>query len=353
MNPKVSIIILNWNGWKDTIECLESLYQVTYPNYDVVVVDNGSKDESIQKINEYCQGKIKIESTFLEYDQSNKPIKVIEYTKGETDNIERDHKFTDAPSNQKLVLIKNKKNYGFAEGNNIGITYSLKVLKPSWIMILNNDTVVDKDILKELINFSCLKPTAKLLGSKNYNYYKENTLGTSGGNLNYWTGKLSGDFCGEVDVGQFAKPLERDFVCGTCMMIHKEVLEKNGFIDPLFFFGGYEDVDLCLRGIHAGYEVYSVPSARLWHKGEDQDTKQVRTSETVKMYAHYALRNRLIIYRRYCSTPQFLSSLFFLPIILMSSAVNFIRYYRSWSVMKSFLKGTIFAVRTMLKEEKL
>ena len=55
--PKVSIVVLNWNGWKDTIECLESLYRIRYPNYDVIVIDNGSRDESIEKIKNYCKGK--------------------------------------------------------------------------------------------------------------------------------------------------------------------------------------------------------------------------------------------------------------------------------------------------------
>ena len=63
--PKVVIIILNWNGWKDTIECLESLYHITYPNYTVILVDNGSVDDSIEQIRSYCAGKIQVESTFF------------------------------------------------------------------------------------------------------------------------------------------------------------------------------------------------------------------------------------------------------------------------------------------------
>ena len=78
MFPRVSIIILNWNGWRDTIECLESLYRITYPNYDVIVVDNGSRDDSVQKIKEYCEGKIEVNSKFFKYDPSNKPTKVFE-----------------------------------------------------------------------------------------------------------------------------------------------------------------------------------------------------------------------------------------------------------------------------------
>ena len=144
MNPKVSIIILNWNGWRDTIECLESLYQITYPNYDVIIVDNGSEDGSIQKIKEYAESKIKVESKFFEYSSENKPIKIIEYTREEAEaGGGKEKEITDLPSNKKMIIIKNEKNYGFAEGNNIAMRYALKALNPDYILLLNNDTVVD------------------------------------------------------------------------------------------------------------------------------------------------------------------------------------------------------------------
>src|ERR1700690_790746 len=83
MYPNVAVIILNWNGWQDTLECLESLYQINYPNYDIVIVDNDSADDSIQKIIEYCKGEIKVESKFFQYNSKNKPIKTMEYTEKE------------------------------------------------------------------------------------------------------------------------------------------------------------------------------------------------------------------------------------------------------------------------------
>jgi GT2 family glycosyltransferase len=70
--PRVSIIILNWNGWKDTIECLESVYQITYPNYDVIVVDNGSENESVEKIKEYAEGRLSVESHFFTLQKINR-----------------------------------------------------------------------------------------------------------------------------------------------------------------------------------------------------------------------------------------------------------------------------------------
>ena len=79
--PKVSVIILNWNGWTDTIECLESVYQINYSNYDIIVIDNNSKNESVERIKDYAEGKIKVNSTFFDYDSKNKPIKVTEFTR--------------------------------------------------------------------------------------------------------------------------------------------------------------------------------------------------------------------------------------------------------------------------------
>ena len=85
MHQKVAIIILNWNNWKDTIECLESVYQIEYPCYDIIVVDNASHDDSIERIEEYCKGRITPTSKFFKYSHKNKPIIVRKYTKNESE----------------------------------------------------------------------------------------------------------------------------------------------------------------------------------------------------------------------------------------------------------------------------
>ena len=144
MDPKVSIIILNWNGWQDTIECLESLFQINYPNYDIVLVDNASKDNSIKKIEDYCNGNIKVKSNFFRYKKENKPIKIINLTfKDQQYFFKDEYDIKGLPSQRKIFLIENQLNYGFAEGNNIGIRFSLKTLSPDYLLLLNNDTVVD------------------------------------------------------------------------------------------------------------------------------------------------------------------------------------------------------------------
>ena len=99
---------------------------MTYPVYDVIVVDNGSENDSIEKIKEYADGKIHVESPFFTYREENKPITYIEYTRQESE-VEGIHgkNLSKIPPQKRLILIKNEKNYGFAEGNNIAIRYVL------------------------------------------------------------------------------------------------------------------------------------------------------------------------------------------------------------------------------------
>ncbi len=167
MNPRISILVLNWNGWRDTIECLESLYQISYPLFDVIILDNGSRDNSLESLRCYSAGDLPVSSKFFEYMSENKPIQILEYTNSEAEvGGGRENEIADLPSNEKLVLIKNDKNYGFAEGNNIGIRYALKVLDPEYILLLNNDTIVDKDFLSELVSVARADDTIGFVGPK-------------------------------------------------------------------------------------------------------------------------------------------------------------------------------------------
>src|SRR5215210_5475186 len=83
--PLVYIIILNWNGWKDTIECLESLQQLDYPNFRAVVVDNGSSDDSLHRIERWASGDELVESRYVEYQRSNKPVRVTSFNEVEVE----------------------------------------------------------------------------------------------------------------------------------------------------------------------------------------------------------------------------------------------------------------------------
>lgn len=169
--PRVSIIIINWNGWKDTIECLESVYQIDYPNFDVIVVDNNSLDDSLEKIKEYSSGKLLVESDFFCYKAENKPLHIAEYMEDETlSNIK-------GPD---LIIIKNKGNLGFPGGNNIGINFALKHYAPNYLLLLNNDTVVHPGFLTELILEGEYNKDVGILGPKIYYYDNPDVIWSAG-----------------------------------------------------------------------------------------------------------------------------------------------------------------------------
>jgi GT2 family glycosyltransferase len=157
--PKVSIIILNWNGLEDTSECLESLKKVTYANYETIVVDNGSDGDDVKILRE---------------------------------------KFGDY-----IHVINNDNNYGFAEGNNIGMRYVLS-RGTDYVLLLNNDTTVAPEFLVEMIQVGESDEKIGVLGPMIYLYDKPNVIWEAGGRINWWLGAIV--VFGErqvVDVGQY------------------------------------------------------------------------------------------------------------------------------------------------------
>lgn len=279
--PKIAIIVLNWNKWQDTIECLESVYQITYPNYEVILVDNGSEDESIQKIKEYCEGKIKVTSGFFNYEPKNKPIKIIEYTKSEAESG-NGGKFEDLPKDRKMILIKNDKNYGFAEGNNIAMNYALSALKPDYILLLNNDTVVDREFLSELTSTGESYESAGIIGPKIYYYDDPKRI---------WVTVPYGNM-GKIDCGEFKGIIEVKWVVGCAFFLRTSTINEIGLFDPDFFLYG-EESDYCMRVHKAGYKMYITNSSLIWHK-EPLEGK-------IKPYqVYYENRNTILLwYKNY------------------------------------------------------
>lgn len=318
MNPKVSIIILNWNGWRDTIECLESLYQITYPNYDVVVVDNGSEDESIEKIKEYAEGKIKVESKFFEYSSENKPIKIIEYTREEAEaGGGKEKEITDLPSNKKMIIIKNEKNYGFAEGNNIGMRYALKALNPDYILLLNNDTVVDKEFLGELVNVAGSDEKIGIVGSKIYYYDEPNKIHFGGGKINWGLGRpIHRQMNSYDEVGTDNTPEEVEFITGCCMLINTK-MEDNVFFDKIYF-SYFEDADLCVKLKRNAYILVYNPASKIWHKISKSSGFQS------EFFNYYFGRNRIIFMKKYA---KFKHKILFYPFQVVLKVLGSFLYF--------------------------
>lgn len=355
MNGTVSIIIINWNGWKDTIECLESLYRIEYPDYNVILIDNDSKDESLSKIELYCEGKIPVESKFFRYSTANKPITIKSYTSKEissektapeTFNAQGDvsgksnHSEEDdlnLPPNKRLILIKNDANYGFAEGNNIGIRYAIETLKSDYVLLLNNDTVVDPLFLKRLMEKISEEPSIGFVGPKTYFYDfegKNNVLTFAGGSLNLNKGMSQSTGFGEVDHGQYDEIKTVEYVEGSCILTKREVLEKIGFLDPKYF-AYWEETDLCIRGKNEGYSSVFVPEAVIWHK--------VSSSVPNPTMIYYMNRNMFWFMKKYAKRKEFLTFILYFFCYKFWN-MNFRYFYNSiykveFNDNKAFIRG--------------
>ncbi|AIY90182.1 glycosyltransferase family 2 protein [Geoglobus acetivorans] len=290
-HPRVSIIILNWNGWKDTVECLESLYRIDYPNYDVIVVDNGSEDDSVQKIREYAEGKIEVSSKFFEYSPGNKPIRVFEISEEEA----REGKFNRPvyekyDVDRRMILIRNNNNYGFAGGNNVGIKFALSVFDSDYVLLLNNDTVVDPGFLRELVKVADSDGKIGIAGPKVYYYENPSMIESMGGKINLYT--ISTSLIGnkEIDAGQHNKIIDVDWVSGCCLLFKKSVIYTIGLLNPAYFLY-FEETDFCFRA-KKKTRLVAVPESRIWHKSASTTTRFTGLGR------YYTTRNRIKFARK-------------------------------------------------------
>lgn len=212
--PLVSIVIVNYNGLEHLHECLTSIEKIDYKNYELIFVDNNSKDNSINYVNKNFQW---------------------------------------------INIISLNKNYGFAEGSNIGAKYS----KGEYIVFLNNDTKVDKKWLSELVKEMIKDDSIATCGSKIY-FYENNVINHAGSAITLLGNGYDIGF-GQKDSTSFNEKKFVGSTCGGSMMIRKNVFNLLGGFDPNYF-ACCEDVDLCLRSWISGYKNLYVPASIIYHK---------------------------------------------------------------------------------------
>jgi hypothetical protein len=269
MNPAVAVITLNWNGWHDTIECLKSLYQMDYGSCQIVVVDNASTDESLAKIDWYCTNELKFVPHFTEARVRDKPIKVTQYTKGHPSTSAQPREMVEQPkANHVLTVIQNDCNYGFAEGNNIGVAYALSCFNPDYVLLLNNDAVASQCFLNALVNAAENDEQIGLIQPKLLRY-ADATIDNTGNVCDRLV------YCeprglGETDTGQYDNDQKQEFfyASGACVLINRRLLSalSGQCFDPCLF-AYYEDVDLSWAARLIGFKVAYCPESVCYHKG--------------------------------------------------------------------------------------
>jgi len=286
MQKKIYIILLNWNNEEDTIECIESLKKMNYNNYKIIVIDNGSEEKSVQKI---------------------------------------EKKYSD------LCIIKNRSNLGFAGGNNVGIKYAIDN-DVDYVLLINNDTTVEENFLTELVLVGETDEKKGLLGSKIYFHSEKNRIWSAGGKVNWLKNKGTHIGLDEVDEGQYDKIKEVDYLTGCCLLIKKEVIEKIGVLEEDYFLY-YEDTDFSLRAKNSGYTCVYVPASKIYHK-ISRSTKPGSPN-----YIYYHVRNGLVMAKRTGNTLTRIALYPYCLILFLKQIVKiiFIPKKRLWA--KAVLRG--------------
>lgn len=291
--PTVSVIILNWNGLEDTIKCLESLSQITYSNYSVIVVDNASKGNDVEVL----------KSKFGDY----------------------------------IKVIQNDTNYGYAIANNIGIENALKS-GYEYVLILNNDLIVDPEFLDELINLAETDPTIGIVGPKTYYMDKPSMLYTAGGILNrvnMYFGQHWMRGHNKIDNGKYDKNYEVDFLAGACILLKKETILKAGTI-PTEFFLQWEDIDYCVQIRKSGFKCMYAYKSKIWHKVGSSFKRHNQNYNSVQR----GIRNRFIFSKKNLSKPELASFVLLFSFVTIPVYISYYLFvYNDMTRIRSLMKG--------------
>jgi len=264
--PRVTIIVLNWNNWQETVTCLTSLRAVSYSRWQVIVVDNGSTNDSVTEIKTWakrCGWRL-------------------------TDAVSDD----DNDELRPLVLLSTGRNLGYTGGNNVGIRHALRA-GFEFVLVLNNDTTVDREFLGILVGFAREHPQAGMIGPGVYETNRPQTIQSAGAHINWWEAKFPPLRGGTTETALDATPRIVDYISGAAMLVRRETIERIGVLDEAFHLY-VEEVDWCRRAAEAGYGVWVVPRSRIWHQG----AVSVNTMRKPSV-EYYRFRNRIFFMRKH------------------------------------------------------
>ncbi len=293
--PLVSIITVNYNQSEVTCAFLESLNKVTYPNFEVIVVDNNSTIDD--------------------------PLVI----KQRYPNI---------------IFIQNPINYGFAAGNNFGLMRA----KGDYIMLLNNDIEVPANFMQPLVEKLESNKRIGAVSPKIKFFYQPDTIQYAGFTpINNITMRNSAIGYKQKDVGQFDNDRETAYAHGAAMMVPMRIVKEVGLMSYIFFLY-YEEADWCSRISNAGYSMYYVHNSFVLHK------ESISTGKLSSLKIYYLNRNRIVFMRRNIVGREFYLSIayqLFIAIpknafkfLIKGKITLFLAYYRAigWHIRNLFSK---------------
>ncbi|ACV34189.1 glycosyltransferase family 2 protein [Accumulibacter sp.] len=291
-SPRVWVVLVNWNGWRDTIECLESVFRLDYANLRVLVCDNASADASIENIRRWAGGEMPFERpqcplARLSWPPISKPVSC---------HVLRADEILDTSGTESsLVLVGTGGNLGFAAGNNVGIRIALSDPDCAFVWLLNNDTVVEADCLAQMVSTAISDPSIGVTGSLNCYYSRPEIVQALGGGWFKYRTVRGGLYGHEIRRSELTPTLIRkaesslDWVSGSSMLVSRNFLEQVGSMEERYFLY-YEEIDWAQRSqgrfIHA-----FAHAAVLYHKAGSATQEQCESEFAI--FTLYRARFRL------------------------------------------------------------
>ncbi|GAB4337689.1 MAG: glycosyltransferase family 2 protein [Calditrichia bacterium] len=263
--PHISIVVLNWNGHEDTIECLESVLKSDYQNFNVILIDNNSEKESVAAIKQWLEkGSSKIDTKFPELvlPPVKKPVKYknISLNSGSDSELIALNSTKNDLIRNELIFITLQENIGFAKGSNLGFKFAHLLYNSDYVMALNNDTVIERDAIGKLIQFMEKNKDAIAATPAIYNYYEPEEIDNLGGFFT-WTGRR--DYIKEKRKDSII-PITFATGCALIIRLMKDNPEYTYFSEKFFF--GEEDYEFCYRMTKAGWKLYCLSTSKVYHK---------------------------------------------------------------------------------------
>lgn len=296
---RVAVVLVNWNGWKDTIECLSSLMGLAHRPAQIVVVDNASQDDSLVQIRAWCKGEL---VAVPGSSDTRLPSLTPKAPAGLRWSEMSDDSSMPADSPQ-IVLIRSSLNRGFAGGNNLGIKAALAA-GMDYVWLLNTDTVVDPHALGALLDRASVRPDAGIVGSTLIYYWRPTDVQAFGGAaFDAATGiaRHLGINQSEQDIPHDPSAVETqmDYVIGASMLVSRSFLEEIGPMCEDYFLY-YEEVDWAVRS-RGRFAMAYAPGSRVFHKVGGSSRKTASRKSL-----RYLYRNRLRFVQRFF--PEYVSS---------------------------------------------
>jgi GT2 family glycosyltransferase len=294
MGNFLSVVLVNTkpHEFNLTVDCVKSLQRSTFKKFDVIIVDNGFKPNSSEKLREACPD---------------------------------------------AVVLAEEKNLGFGGANNVGTEYALSH-GADFVLLLNNDTIVKEDTLEILVKTAEGNPDAGVIGAKIYYYDKPNMIWYAGGKLNVDKALGTHPGMGEEADESKSECVDTDFVTGCCLLTRREVIAKIGMLDHNYFIY-LEDSDYSLRARRAGYRVLYQPKAVLYHRVSSS------TGLDSPGYIYFNLRNKIFFLRKNSTLFRWVMNLPYFTYFYGRQLIRLMFKHRNYRAARAALFGIIDGLR--------